>query len=223
MKTYLIHFSLLLSSLFVTSCIIINDDDDGPDFCIEGVRNEVLREYNLPRIEGIHSFVEADIFITQGDRQIIEVEGPPNILDLLEFEISNGVWDITTRRCYRNAALRFFITLEDFEYLGFSGSSNITSTNTLFTNDLEIDVFGSGDVDIEIDADDVDVNMIGSGDVDLYGDGDDLFVVNSGSGNLGTFSYRCNTADIRVFGSGNTEFPVVNAAIVGSGVVIDAN
>jgi hypothetical protein len=243
MKTLFVYAGILIVSSLLTGCIIVNDDD-GPDYCVRGNNNEVIREYSLQRIDGFQTFITGEIYVTQGNEQIIEVEGPANVLDLLEFDVRNGIWEIDTRECFDNADLRFYLTLEDVEYMGISGSADIISTNTLITNDLELDIFGSGDIDIEVSSDDIQVDVVGSGDVFLYGSGDDLTVNIEGSGDFGTFDFTCNRADINISGSGDVEvtvldhldvlisgsgdvafrgFPSVDQHITGTGRIIDAN
>jgi hypothetical protein len=225
-------------------CIIDLDDDDfGP--CDRG-RGAIVEEViNVPLFSGIDLQMSADVFVTQGPQFEVVVRGYRNHIDLLERRVRDDTWEIDLDGCTRNPDdLTIYITVPDIRYLEISGSGNIVSENVLQTNDIDLRIDGSGDIDVALDVDDVFAEVRGSGDIFLEGVGDELFYELDGSGDLRAFDCRFNEARIDIFGSGDSEVfvedrllvridgsgdvlyrgnPDITVEIDGSGDLIDAN
>lgn len=239
-----IAFSVGLAML-VSNCFI-DIDDDGPfGGCIRGSGPIVSQEFLLPPVEGIVLSMPGNVFITQGPEQEIIVEGEGNILDEIELDVRNGIWEIETRRCVRDVDdLRVFVTIPYVEELSIIGSGNIVSENLLDVEDLYLSIPGSGTIDLAVDADDIDAAISGSGDIVLEGIADDVDLNIPGSGSYRAYGLDAETADVRISGSGNAwvrvrdflkvrisgsgtvryrGFPEVDVSISGSGRVVDDN
>ena len=207
------------------SCVIDIDDDRGVfGRCIDGDGPIVSQTFNLPTIEGIDLKMPGKVFITQGAEQNIIVEGKPNILDEISLNVSNRIWDIETDRCLRDIdELTFYITLQDFRYLSISGSGEIISEEFITTNDIELYIAGSGDMDLGLFSDDIFTRISGSGTVLLEGEADILDIEISGSGDYRAFPLLARSAFIEINGSGDAEVNVQQELVVtirGSGDVI---
>lgn len=175
------------------------------------------------------------MFITQGDDLKVRVEAKGNIIDHIELDVRNGVWEIETDRCARDLGdMRFYITMPVITELKIAGSGEIYSENFLEVDDILLGISGSGELDLGLKADDVDANISGSGSIKLEGTGDNLDLRISGSGDLRAFNLEMNTAMINISGSGDAEVRVLtelDVRISGSGDVfykgnpasIDAN
>lgn len=76
----------VLSIISYSSCFY--HDGNGPFDCVDGNRTFVTEEFDLDDFSGITLNIAADIKLTQGDRQFVEVEGQENIVDILRNESS---------------------------------------------------------------------------------------------------------------------------------------
>lgn len=245
-KSHLLSLlSLLLLSGMMTSCFIDLDDDDGFFDCIDGDGPLVETELFLDPIDGIDLELPVKVVLTQGPEQIIVVRGKQNIINELDLDVRNGIWDIEVDDCVSDLGnMTFFITLPNIRVLRISGSGEIISPDILLVDDLDLSIAGSGDMDLGLNADDIDMNIAGSGEIVLEGIADDLDFDVSGSGDYRGFGLECNTAFIRIAGSGDADVRVLDELIVrisgsgdvrfrgnpaldiqvsGSGEVIDAN
>lgn len=243
-----IQWMLFASVIVLTasSCFInINDEDGFFGTCVDGSGPIVTRELFVAPFHGIELPISADVFIKQGPDQEVIVEGKDNIIDEIETDVQGGIWKIEFNRCVRDIdQLRVFITMPDLTRLRISGSGDVVSENTFVISDLEIDIPGSGNVDLALDADDLDIEIPGSGRLILEGLADETRYRISGSGDVHAFNLECRVADISIPGSGDvevfvTEFlkvrisgsgdvffkgdPSLDVSITGSGNVIDAN
>ena len=189
--------------------------------------------------------MDATLFLTQGDEHSVTISAQPNIIDEIDFRVRNRELVINNDRCLRNyEPVEIYMTVPEIRELSISGSGSIISQNQIFISDLELNLSGSGYMDLDINGDDVFARISGSGDMKLQGFIDDLDYTVSGSGNLHAFDLEAQTADIRISGSGNVEVtvnehldvrisgsgdvyyrgaPAIESRISGSGKVIDDN
>ncbi|MBL7793091.1 MAG: DUF2807 domain-containing protein [Saprospiraceae bacterium] len=234
-------FALTLSP----GCFIDFDDDENIFGCINGSGPIVSETITVPAFTGIDLRMSAKVFVRQGDDFEVTVEGKQNIIDELERDVHSGVWRIEIDRCTRDVGeLNVFITMPDVTSLKISGSGEIISENTLLVDDIDLDISGSGDMDLALEADDISSRISGSGTLLLQGLADELDLNVSGSGDLRAFDLALRTADINISGSGDVEVfvsellivritgsgdvffkgdPTLDVTITGSGRVVDAN
>ncbi len=237
---------LAIAGIFtINGCFIDVDDDDGFFNCVDGSGPVVTETINVPNFTGISLEISATVLISQGPVQEVVVEGKGNIIDELELDVNNGVWEIDTDRCVRDIGdLKIFITVPDLSVLKISGSGDIISENTFVIGDIEMNISGSGTMDVEMEADDIDAAISGSGELFLSGSADELKCRISGSGDLRAFNMQCRIAELNISGSGDAEVrvsdnldvrisgsgdvfykgnPTLNVQISGSGSVVDSN
>lgn len=217
MKSLIIPiFALLLGT---SSCYDVH-----PWQGIEGQGPVVERKIKLDEIKGITVPGSAKVYLTQGNHQEVKIEGQENIIDNLNTTVTGEIWRIENKRpVWRHETLKIYITLEQLRMIRISGSGDVTTTNR-FENlkDLEIKVSGSGDLDLDIEADDVYTRVSGSGDIILRGKADRLDSGISGSGQVNALDLEVRTADVNISGSGNMELHVTDrltAHVSGSGNV----
>lgn len=234
-------------TLMAPGCFIDLDFDDDDDVfgCERGRGGTVVERLDLDAFHSIVLANDADVFLRQGPIQEVEVEAQSNIIDLLETRVRNGEWVIGYEDCVRDHdRVRIYITLPDIRELTLSGSGDIYGENIFYLGDVSVRITGSGDVDLEMEADDLDLLISGSGDLALSGLCDGQRTTISGSGDLQAFNLDSRTANIRISGSGDAEVfvtqfldvlitgsgnvyykgdPDIDVTITGSGRLIDTN
>jgi len=219
MKTIKILSGLLLGLLYLSGCIIDQIFD-----CENGRGDRVEEEFDLDDFDGIRLSTDADVFITQGSEHSVRIVAQENILDELEFKIRNRTLFIDTHHCiegYDN--IEIFITVEEVELLAIFGSGSMVSENTIEFNNINLEISGSGNMDLGLEGDDVEARISGSGDMFLEGKADELDFRLSGSGDLSAFGLEVRKADIQISGSGDAEVnvtDVLDVRISGSGDVL---
>lgn len=232
----------LLGLVSLSSCLW---DDDGPFNCVDGNGPTVSETINLPDFQGIEMNISADVYLTQGPVQEVVVEGQENIIDLLERDVDNGVWEIEFEDCVHHSDdLKIYITLPELVEVTINGSGDVMGQSVFATDEMDLRISGSGDISLEAVADSYDITITGSGDMELDGSCEDMDIDISGSGDLNAFGLLAQTADINISGSGECEVsvsqsmdvtisgsgdvyykgnPSINVNISGSGQVIDSN
>ena len=243
MKTKNLIFAVLtIAATMSTGCF---SDDNGFFNCEKGEGDILTETRNIDDFQGIELDIAADIFLTQGDEFLVEIEGQENILDELDLDVKGDVLEIGFDDCVRDYDdLIFRITMPELDFLSIKGSGKIITENFFSVNDLELKISGSGDMDLGLNADDLETRISGSGKLLLEGAVNDFDAEISGSGDVRAFGLVGEKVDIKITGSGDMEVyatdkldikitgsgdvyyrgtPEVNVDITGSGDVINAN
>ena len=189
---------------------------------IHGEGDVVKKELKLESFDGVSLGFHGDIYITQGSSQKVEVEAQQNIIDNIKLEVKSGVWRVNFENNVKNAKpVKVYITMPKLTKASVSGSGNLVSTGK-FTGvgHLETSVSGSGNVDLNVDAQSVDGGISGSGEIELEGSAGSMDMGISGSGNIHAKNFEVGNISISISGSGNANVFVkesLQASISGSG------
>jgi hypothetical protein len=235
----------LLTAFSVSSCFIDINDEPFDGGCLRGQGAIISEDMSLNRIDAIDLQLPAKVYLRQGSEQQVVVEGQANVIDNLERTVRGGLWKIGTERCIRDMEeLRIFITVPEVAAIKLSSSGQIFSENELVADDLDLEISGSGNINLSLMADDIETSIPGSGNLRLMGAADELGFDLTGSGSLQAFDLEARKGDLNIEGSGDAEVhvteelnvsisgsgdvfyhgkPSLNVAITGSGEVIDAN
>ncbi|MFD2245504.1 head GIN domain-containing protein [Pontibacter ruber] len=208
--------SLLLAAALIFSC----DDDD---LCIRGEGDVETRVVNLDSFEGVKVNGDSKVYVRKGAQQLVEVKGQPNVLDELETEVSNGIWQLEIDRCLRShKTVEVFITVPEFRHAEINGDGSIELEENFEAAEFQALLNGSGSIKALTVADKVISRVNGSGYIDLGGEAlqHDAFI--SGSGNIRAFDLPTKTTTVQISASGNAEVTVsetLDVNISGSGNV----
>jgi hypothetical protein len=206
----------LLASLFIAGC-------EGGPFCMSPTGEVVTQAIALEAIDGIELDIAGNVTLHQDSVQQIKVTGHQNIIDNIGLQVVNGVWKIRFDECVRRTGtLEIEIWMPTLRKVTLAGSGNIEGVDA-FTggSSLEVNLTGSGDIDLQADAPTVQIELTGSGSIDLATNADELDATITGSGDI-DLAGSCRDEDLKITGSGNIhayDMPAVTAAveITGSG------
>ncbi|HBL76551.1 MAG: hypothetical protein A2W90_00585 [Bacteroidetes bacterium GWF2_42_66] len=211
----------LLASLVIFSFFIFSGNK----------ANAEGRERNVDPFSGISLRVPANLFLSQGDKQHIEIVTKASALDeiitevkegklIIRFPNKNYVW-----KDFESGKIVIYITVPEINALSVSGSGDIIGEDGIKTRMLDLAVSGSGDINLqELQAEQLKVTISGSGDVAIKSNetATDLSATISGSGNLKALDFPVEDALIKVAGSGTCSVYVKNkmtVKVAGSGNV----
>ncbi|MEQ8413074.1 MAG: head GIN domain-containing protein [Imperialibacter sp.] len=216
MKTVLRHWCLMTFLAFGISgqgCSIV----DGP--CEKGKGDIVRRDVDIEAFTGINMTMAGNVTIERGEALSVEVEGQPNILDLISTDVEDGQWTIYPRSCVSNHKdFSVFITLPELENVTLTGSGSITTLDS-FDDDVDILLSGSGKITYAGQGEEANVALTGSGKITFSGDFADITVSHSGSGSV-LLSGAADFLKATCSGSGGIdayELVAANAQVVNSG------
>lgn len=176
------------------------------------------------------------VYYTQADSFSVKVSGPKNYIENILTEVDGKVLCIRNRgkmgvvnfQLSSDNSVSVYVSSPDLTSVSLNGSGDFISNQHIDTDNMDINLRGSGDIDIaDLICDRCDINLIGSGDINmkrletrgatatLIGSGDiDLKLCNvlntllsvKGSGDISAdFTKGCKKVECELRGSGEIE------------------
>lgn len=193
---------------------------------VRGNGNLITEERSESGFEGVESHGSFDVYISNSSDHSVKVEAEENLQQYIETYVEGGRLKIGNRRGYSvrpKRHIKIYVTGPSFSTLGTYGSGSITGQNTLSSaKKVNIDVAGSGNVEVEINAPSVSAEIAGSGNIRISGSAKDLKTGIYGSGSINAGELKTEEADVQIAGSGNVDVNAnnkLNVKVAGSGEV----
>jgi hypothetical protein len=153
----------------------------------------------------------------------IRVTAPDNLMRYIETYVANGRLVVNEKN---NDIDHNRVLVEISEnYLNriiLNGSGLIIAEDTLYSNDLEVDIDGSGSADVIAKCDLLRLIIDGSGRIEARGESEEVRSAIYGSGLITSPNIESNIAEARIEGSGSIDIHAGHslfARIDGSGVI----
>lgn len=205
--------ALIASVSFITACT--------PWDCEKGTGTVVEQPLTVAAFHGIVVEGSLDVRLTKADAQQVDAEGQANLIALITTEVKNGVWHIGAKKCYStDKPFIVHIAIPTVDMLSVNGSGDVKSTDTFTMDELNIEVQGSGELQLAVEAGTIHATVAGSGDLDMNGTCSTLNASVAGSGNIDAAGLKATSAKADVAGSGDITLQAVeslDANIAGSG------
>ena len=192
---------------------------------VVGSNNIITQEKQLSAYDRIEVLGSYDVIFTDGEVGKIKIKAPDNILPLIQTEVSDGLLRIDTGKSrYRvKEPIIIYVPVDSrLKQVVIKGSADIYTEKSLETKALEVDVYGSGDVRLQVDVSSLALKIDGSGDIRVGGKTDNLSININGSGDVEVPNLKAEKAIININGSGDVSAYVtenVDISIAGSGDV----
>jgi Putative auto-transporter adhesin, head GIN domain len=169
----------------------------------------------------------AKVYVTQGSDYKVEVLAQQNIQDIIRTSVENGELQLNFHRNYLVTSkddVIINVTAPSINRLQVSGSSDLFTVGNLVTDNLALDVSGSGNISIpQVEATSVQGKVSGNGNISiLAGHATDESFKVSGSGDIDALNLLGVSGNTSSSGSGKTRVNVsqnLKADISGSGTV----
>lgn len=189
---------------------------------------------NVDTFTKISFRVPGKLYVRQGSPQKVEIEGNKEALEETVVKVEgsrlivgrDGKW--SGWNFGKDDEVNVYVTVSNIDGLSVSGSGDIIGETKITTRDIELNVSGSGNLQVEVEASgDMDADVSGSGDLFVKGRCASLDSDVSGSGKVNASLVIADRADFGISGSGKVEASgtasEVKVAISGSGKVLAAN
>jgi len=193
---------------------------------VVGSNNIITQEKQLSVYDRIEVLSSYDVIFTDGEVGKIKIKAPDNILPLIQTEVSDGLLKIgAEKNRYKvKEPIIIYVPVDSrLKQVDIKGSADIYSEKNLETKALNVDIYGSGDVRLQVEASSLALKIDGSGDIRVGGKTDNLSININGSGDVEVPNLKAEKAAISISGSGDVSAYVtedVDISIAGSGDVI---
>lgn len=182
-------------------------------------------ERNVDSFTKIGMSVPGHLYLTQGSPQKVVVEASEDILEILKTEVKESSLRIKfeTWKPGKTKPVNIWITVPEIEGLSVAGSGNIVSESSVTSDEIELEISGSGQIKLEeLKTGEVEAAVSGSGDIYLTGTADEMDIKISGSGNVFGEKFSVDECGIKISGSGSCKVDAteeLEAVISGSGKI----
>jgi len=182
--------------------------------------------------------VSGTLHLRQGTPQSVELAGPEEALDHIETVVENGrltvrsaedeglsglfEWLTGDEAPDDTASIDVYVTVPTVEGLSVAGSGDLVAETPIDSDELSVEIAGSGSIEAELTVTRLRANVAGAGDMMLRGRTDDVTVEIAGSGNVQGADLQATTVTVSTTGSGDATLHVtdrLSARLVGSGNV----
>lgn len=167
-----------------------------------------------------------EVILVSGKEGEISYSVESNLEEYLVIEVKKGELKITWEKGMNvrtTKGVKVTVPFKDIEEVSLAGSGEITSKNVISADDLELNVAGSGEMNVDIDANNVESNIAGSGSMTVNGSAKNMEANVAGSGDFEGYGLVIvNDVDVSIAGSGSVEVTVngnLQSSISGSGDV----
>ena len=192
---------------------------------VVGSNNIITQEKQLSAYDRIEVLGSYDVIFTDGEVGKIKIKAPDNILPFIQTEVSDGLLKIGTgknRHRVKQPIIIYVPVDSRLKQVDIKGSADIYSEKNLETKALNVGIYGSGDVRLQVEASSLALKIDGSGDIRVGGKTDNLSININGSGDVEVPNLKAEKAVIKVNGSGDVSAYVtddLDVSIAGSGDV----
>ncbi|MDO4163115.1 MAG: head GIN domain-containing protein [Bacteroides sp.] len=155
-------------ALNIQSCLSINPSGNKR---VVASKNYVTKDIRVDSFKGIKIKGSANVVFTQkSGRPGVEVYTSDNVVDLLDIYVEDGTLYISLKRGYSisNDKTEMRISSADLNNIAVVGSGDILLKNGLTTDNLNISIAGSGDINGDnITCDNFKTSIAGSGNLTM--------------------------------------------------------
>jgi len=235
-------FALVCFALFFSSCDYIGGKK------VTGNGISTTQQRSLGDFNGVDVAGPIKVFISQNPVSSVKIEADENLLEYIEIENRGDVLEISTRRGFNlrpRAGINIYVAAPSFDNLAVTGSGELrTQTKISNGKEVDVDVTGSGDVLLNIDAPAINTEITGSGNITVNGSTRNFSTEVTGSGEVHAFDLLSENTKVTISGSGDVEIfaskqldvnisgsgdvkykgnPSVNKSVAGSGDIRKVN
>ena len=217
--------SILAAVILCISITSANAQWWSSDKSIKGNGDVVTENRKTSDYDAVSLVGFMDVALVKGSEGNLTIQAESNLQEYITTEVKNGTLRISVEKGVnispsRNKSIKVTVPFEDLEGAYLTGSGDIWTEDKITARDFSLSVTGSGDMNIEIEADEIDGKVTGSGDIQLIGTASELDCNVTGSGDFDAYKLRAAVVSAQVSGSGDIMVYAekeLNARIAGSG------
>ena len=186
------------------------------------------RSVDVDNFSSVSLGIPAEMTLKQGSSDKVEIRCDDDVFEEITFEKKGdrlvikreGSWNWGSG--WKKSDVSIDVTMKNIEGVSVSGSGLIESAGSLSAGNMKLSISGSGDMDLEVDAEDLDLRISGSGTIGLSGNASSADTKISGSGKVKAEDLTVRVFKASISGSGDCYINAteeVNARISGSGTI----
>jgi len=172
---------------------------------VRGSGNIETEERDVSGFHKVYLKGIGNLIITQGDEESLVIEADDNIIPLIRTDVFRHRLTIDFKRGYSFipiSKIKYHLTVIELDEVSISGAGDI-NCDDFNTDELEFDISGVGDIDLNINAKRVEATSSGAGDITLSGKVDSQEIDISGVGKYNAAELESRECSISLSGAGS--------------------
>ena len=192
-----------------------------------GSGNVVTETRDVSGFEAIEISYPAQVIVSQGSKESLEIEAEDNLLPNLKTQVRNGTLEVFYRReggkhVNPTETVKITIVVKDLSDVDFSSAGELV-VEKLETDTLDVSLSGAGNVELDdIQVTGLQMDLSGAGSATASGIADDLDLSISGFGDFDGGDLHNKDARVSISGAGSATVWVddeLDAQVSGAGSV----
>lgn len=191
----------ILLTFIITSCHYINREK------IRGNGSIKTESRTTGNFNGVDVSGSFDVYVKQDSAYSVKVEADENLQNYILISTDGDALVIEPKDGYNlSGHIKIYVSAPNYKTLEASGSCSIIGENKLNSaEEIEIDLSGSSDINVELKAPKVDAGTSGAGTITLKGETKDFRVHGSGSSTIHCADLMAENVDVSISGAGNAQ------------------
>jgi hypothetical protein len=177
---------------------------------LEGNGNRITRTVSVQPFTSLEASGVYELKLTQGNSEGVQIEADENLQDLFTVRNDGGklvieMKDMKNKNLRTQKGLRVYVQFKNLKSMDLRTVGNVSSTNNLSFEDLELTNGSVGNVDLDLTATKFELENSSVGNITLSGKAENAVMKNSGVGSLKAGDFVVQTLDIDNSGVGGAE------------------
>ncbi|GEM_PF-175225 len=173
---------------------------------VKGSGNVTVEKHALKPFKRLEVNGAFDIVLIQGDREEVTIETDDNIHEYIHVDQDGDrlILDMSNDVNFKKTTkLAITVSFKDLVEIRSNGVGDITSENQIKGKNLDVQIYGVGDITMDVNYRELEVGYAGVGDVTLKGDANKVFIDCSGVGDVDTYGLTANELSLEHSGVGD--------------------
>lgn len=147
------------------------------------------------------------VYLSQGDREKLVIEADKEEIGEIVTEVVGQKLKISTKAGWgeRFHEMSVYLTFKNLDYIDFSGAVEVECEHALSFNDLEMDISGAADIDMEFKADKYNAEFSGASEIDFRGTCKSGYIEISGASEFDAEGLQFEDLSIELSGASETK------------------
>ncbi|MBT6690789.1 DUF2807 domain-containing protein [Candidatus Parcubacteria bacterium] len=171
-----------------------------------GTGKIISEEFELEEFSRVDFDVAGNLYISQGEEQLVKVDADEKIMEKLIVEVRDGTLRVSLKPLTISfVSVNVYVTIPDIDNLTINGSGSIIGETPLTTENLDLRINGSGYVELDLDVKELDSTIAGSGEMNLKGSTIRHSTNIEGSGDIKAAALATDSTSVNIEGSGSVK------------------
>jgi len=200
----------IFSMFLFASCgdIDIQFDDDKDSVKVEGNGEIETQTREVADFENLEVNYHFNVILEQGEEPGVVIEAESNLMEYVVTEVENGTLKLTRKKGFRfktKNTPKIYVTMSTLKEINFYGAGTFKNKGVFEADDVDIQISGGVEMDLNFDCESLTTNLSGAADFDLEGSAERFSASTSGAGSIDAEDFITEVSKISVSGAASVK------------------